>query len=579
MPRIIFKCRYLKHHFYEKHLPNYVRYIATREGVDKIDDTAKLLPATLNQIKFINQLTQDFPDTVDMFEYQDYLQSGTRGTASDLISRTLENNIDLIEKRENYVNYIAQRPRVERIGSHGLFTDSGVSVALSQVAEEVANHQGNIWTNIISLRREDAARLGYDKGKRWRDLLRSQTKMMAENMKIPIENFRWFAAFHDESFHPHIHIIAFSTNPKEAYLTEQGIERIRSTLAKEIFKQDLLSIYTEQTKRRDTLTTDSKFVMNDIIGKINEGIYENQEVEQLLVSLSSRLQKTSGKKQYGYLKSDVKNMIDHIVDELAKDERVAKLYDLWYEKRFEVLKTYKDTMPEKQPLSQQKEFKSIKNMIIAEAIQIDNQEDINSQPFTFEPDEDMDNIDKRIGIINEDEIFPPNEEPQADIDSSDTIPKNISKAVELLTKSAEQGNQFAQYTLGKLYLSGEDVPKDVQSALHWLELSAEQDNQYALYILGKLYLFGRDVEQNTKRAVWLLTASAKLGSPYAALLLRNMGQYHNAAIVLAVSRLLQDLGRLFENKAIDSDGKLKIQTDRKQLREIEEKRAAHGLRQ
>jgi hypothetical protein len=371
MPKIIFKCRYLKNGA-GNHLSNVVNYIATRNGVDKMDDSEKNLPATAGQQNLITKITEEFHETAGMFEYSDYLTEQTRGNASEFISCAIDSNYDLVEKKKNYVDYIANRPHVEKIGSHGLFTATDDPVVISKVGEEIASHQGNVWTDIISIRREDANRLGYDNAKMWKALLRAHANDIAANMKIAPENFRWYAAMHNESFHPHVHLIAYSINPKEAYLTEKGIENIKADLAKDIFRQDLMQIYTEQTKVRDELTNDSKYVMQDIVSQIQNGRYKDEKVEQLLTELSRRLKNVGGKKVYGYLKSDVKIIIDNIVDELAKDEELTKLYDIWYEQRYAVLKTYTETLPPKQPLSRQKEFKTIKNMVITEAMNLSN---------------------------------------------------------------------------------------------------------------------------------------------------------------------------------------------------------------
>lgn len=371
MPRLILKCPYLKPGGRSaEHRENYTRYISTREGVDKIDDSRRHEPATENQKQLINQVLKDFPGTKDLFEYRDYLEKPTVGNASEFITQALDQNLDRAAKRENYVDYIAKRPRAERVGDHGLFTDDGVPVTLSQVAREVAEHPGNVWLPIISLRREDAQRLGYDSGQAWRELLRSQTDEIARCFKIKRENFRWYASFHDESHHPHVHMICYSTNPYEGFLTVQGIEAMKSGLAKQIFRQDLLEIYAEQTERRDTLTQGSEKIMRELCTQVASGNTANEHTAGLILQLKKRLDNTGGKKVYGYLKPDVKRLVDEIVDELARDERIGKMYDLWYEKRFDVLRTYTDQLPEKVPLSQQKEFKPIRNMVIREALEL-----------------------------------------------------------------------------------------------------------------------------------------------------------------------------------------------------------------
>lgn len=310
-----------------------------------------------------------------MFEYADYLEKLNMGTASDFISRAIEDNAYEIEGRKSYAKYIATRPRAERFGSHGLFTDDGVQVQLSKVSEELNNHKGNIWTAIISIRREDAERLGFNTGTRWRDMLRTQTATLAENLKIPTQNLHWYAAFHNESHHPHVHLIAYSTVENEGYLTQKGVENLRSSFAKDIFQQDLLCVYEKQTEHRDKLRAEARYVVDDLVSKINSEIHINSSIQQKLLELAHRLSKTGGKKVYGYLKPDVKALVDFIVEELASDDRIAKLYDLWYEQKENTIKTYTDEVPDRIPLAQNKEFKSIKNAIIKEALKLKLAED------------------------------------------------------------------------------------------------------------------------------------------------------------------------------------------------------------
>lgn len=374
MAKLVTKFKYLK--------PNrkvsaggYAKYIATRDGVDKIDDTQKFASATTKQKNLIEKIIKDFPDCKEMFEYADYLEKLNMGTASDFISRAIEDNAYEIEGRKSYAKYIATRPRAERFGSHGLFTDDGVQVQLSKVSEELNNHKGNIWTAIISIRREDAERLGFNTGTRWRDMLRTQTATLAENLKIPTQNLHWYAAFHNESHHPHVHLIAYSTVENEGYLTQKGVENLRSSFAKDIFQQDLLCVYEKQTEHRDKLRAEARYVVDDLVSKINSEIYINSSIQQKLLELAHRLSKTSGRKIYGYLKPDVKALVDSIVEELANDGRIKKLYALWYEQKENTIRTYTDEIPDRIPLTQNKEFKSIKNAVIKEALKLNLTED------------------------------------------------------------------------------------------------------------------------------------------------------------------------------------------------------------
>ena len=375
MAKLVTKFKYLK--------PNrkvsaggYAKYIATREGVEKIDDTKKFAPATTKQKNLIEKILKDFPDSKDMFEYVDYLEKQNVGSASDFISRVMEDYAYEISGRKAYADYIATRPRAERFGSHGLFTDDGVQVQLSKVTEELDKHKGNIWTAIISIRREDAQRLGFNTGARWRDMLRTQTEALAKNLKIPMENLRWYAAFHNESYHPHVHLIAYSTVENEGYLTQKGVENLRSSFAKDIFQQDLLCIYEKQTEHRDKLRAEARDMVENLVSKINSEIYISASIQHKLLELADRLSKTKGKKVYGYLKPAVKSLVNSIVEELASDDRIKKLYDLWYEQKENTIRTYTDEIPDRIPLVNNKEFKSIKNAVIKEALKLNLTEDV-----------------------------------------------------------------------------------------------------------------------------------------------------------------------------------------------------------
>ena len=348
MAKIILKSRYLRASS-RQHSEHLIRYIAKREGVQKIDDTWKHQSATKEQQKLIEELVRDFPETKDSFEYRDYISKPSKGTASEFISRAIDDNVDFTATRENYVSYIAKRPRTERHGAHGLFTDADVPINLSKVAEEVANHEGNVWTHIISLRREDAARLGYDNAYAWRNLLRSQAETIAENMKIPLTDLRWYAAYHDESYHPHVHMVVYSAG-KEPYLTKLGIRNIKAAFARQIFRHDLLQVYVEQTNHRNELTQKSRDILSDIIASINSGSYDNPVVTDLLLKLSEQMKHHKGKKVYGYLPQAGRNIVNAVIDELAKEKDISALYDLWYEQRDKITGTYQDT-PEQRILS------------------------------------------------------------------------------------------------------------------------------------------------------------------------------------------------------------------------------------
>ena len=268
----------------------------------------------------------------------------------------------LPQEQKTYADYIATRPR-----SQGLFTDAGKEINLRQLSRELNLYQGNLWTVILSLSREDAERLGFDTAARWRDFLRSERSEIAEQLHIPQGNLRWYAAFHNEKHHPHVHLMVWSEDEKEGYLSERGIEKLRSSFAKSIFAQDWCNTYDSYTKARNTLRQESRERMREIIGAINAGTYENKTIENLLLQLARRLSTTTGKKQYGYLKPELKRLVDAIVTEFAKAPRIAELYDLWYEQKESGIRFYQDGMPERVPLTDNPEFRTMKNMILQEA--------------------------------------------------------------------------------------------------------------------------------------------------------------------------------------------------------------------
>ena len=267
-----------------------------------------------------------------------------------------------LSQEKTYADYIATRPR-----SQGLFSDEGVEINLRQLSRELNLYQGNLWTVILSLSREDAERLGFDTATRWRDFLRSERSEIAEQFHIPQGNLRWYAAFHNEKHHPHVHLMVWSEDEKEGYLSEKGIEKLRSSFAKSIFAQDWCNIYDSYTEARNTLRQESRERMREIIRAINAGSYENKTIEHLLLQLVRQLSTSTGKKQYGYLKPELKRLVDAIVTEFSKDPRIAELYDLWYEQKESGIRFYQDGMPERVPLTDNPEFRTMKNMILQEA--------------------------------------------------------------------------------------------------------------------------------------------------------------------------------------------------------------------
>ena len=559
MPRLIFKCPYVKGGSQKAaaHLSNYVRYMATREGAQKFSPNQSQLPATEKQREMVDQLLRDFPLSRGTFEYEDYATAPTRVNASEFITRALEDNYDRMAKKENYVQYIASRPRAQRTGTHALFTGSGKTLTLSQVAEEVAHHPGNVWLPIISLRREDAARLGYNDAKQWKDLLTGRAMEMAQAMKIPWDQFRWYAAFHDESHHPHVHMVCYSADGRSGYLTKEGIAQIKSGLAKEIFRNELTELYREQTQRRDDLTQRAGQVMEELVRQMETGTLEDPRMEQLMEHLAGKLKKLSGKKQYGYLKAPLKAVVDEIVDELARDPRVAQAYGLWYEMREEVLRTYKDELPERLPLSHQKEFKAIRNLVIREAVRLGELQQVfctenqtgseGSDTPEQEPDTSQKEKSEKTGAP------PPTWERRfrrawAVLQDSASPPEQTAQALEEVTAAAEAGYRPAQYRLGKVLLQGEHAPKDAGAAVRWLTAAAEQGDQYAQYALGKLYLLGQEVPEDQEQARQWFHQSAAQGNQYAQYFLNHMDSHRLQPVAWAVANLLYHMAAIFREQ-------------------------------
>lgn len=406
MARFILKWRYYKSS--SKRNSRYVKYIATRDGVEKCDDSWKYEVVSSAQKKLINSLVKDFPDSKNTMEYQDYISKQTKGLANEYINRTLEEYFDLIDDKENYIGYIANRPRVEKQGAHGLFSADNKPIDLKKVTKEIANHNGVVFTNILSLRREDADNLGYNCAAKWKDLINRNALTIAKTMNISPQNLRWYAAFHNEKHHPHVHLVTYAVGQKP-YMTESGLDLLKRTLAKDIFADENLNIYKEQTNVRNELKSEAKKLIDDIINSINNGEYSNTIVNDLLFQLTKELDKYSGRMMYGYLPKRAKNLIDGIVDEMSKDEKIQSLYDLWYKHRETIIYNYRDDMPSRISLSANNEFKSIRNSVLQEALRL---KDLEQYLFTEElvekiyipPNADLPSLPKRYNLNRTNQI-------------------------------------------------------------------------------------------------------------------------------------------------------------------------------
>ena len=635
MARLIVKSPYIKCGAGQS-AGGYLKYIATRERVEIIPDDR---PPTNKQTQLIAKLVKDFPDAKELMEYEDYLSHPTKATASALITLALESNWDRLSSMDGYAKYIALRPRAERLGEHGLFGDDD-AVDLAAVADELNHYTGNVWTHIISLHREDAERLGYNHADAWRTLLRTHRNDIAAAMKISPEDFHWYAAFHDEGNHPHVHMMAWSVKPNQAYLSKDGIRQIKSTLTNQIFRQELLHVYEQKSKSRDELVAETRKAMLELSKAMQEMTCDHPEAEQMIWDLSRQLGQVSGKKTYGYLPKPMKKLVDEIIGQMVRLPIVNECYQTWWELQCQVEDYYSEGKKRlRPPLSQQKEFRQIKNAVIREA------EHIRMNRFSFEDEEmqddgeqintyDMSYACQNLQSIANDDSFPLEERDEAaerleqlaedgdayaqyiigtayrnggllilntakaqklleraaeqDLDaaqyalgklylSDDADVRDPTKGISWLKRSADNGNDFAAYRLGKEYLSGKNTVKDAETAVSYLRQAANNGNAYAQYLLGKLTLMGEGVPKDMDAAYKWFAAARDNGHTYAEFFLKRMerGEQEPPSVLLSATRLLYHMGNIFRDNA-PAPAANGIQIDRKRLAQLRQKRVALG---
>ena len=632
MARLIMKSPYLKCGNGSS-VSGYLRYIGTRERVELLPDDR---PPTRKQEQLITKLVKDFPDSKELDEHSDCKTKPTKSNASAFISRSLEENWPAVQQSEGYMKYIATRPRAERLGNHGLFSDEE-NVDLEKAMDELDHYTGNVWTHILSLKREEAARLGYDNAKAWMNLLRANRNDIAAAMNIPPNHFRWYAAFHDESEHPHVHMMAWSVQPKEAYLTQEGIRKIKSTLTNQIFQQEMLHTYEQKSQSRDELVREARRAIRRLTREMSQSIYSAPEIEQKMEQLATQLETVKGKKSYGYLPKPVKKTVDEIVDKLEELPVVRECYDQWRALQNEVDSYYHDKPKEKKKLSQEKEFRQIKNAVIQEVERIrlgditfegadltghDEPEQVRGESYACWElrqiiQDDTLPLADRDGAAEELERLADWGDPHAQYlmgqlcrDGPLLIPdslrakhwltqaakRNLPEAqyalgklllsddleirdpdegIRWLKQAAENGNHFAAYRLGKEYLKGEVMHKDSAKAVELFTRSAKAGNQYAQYLLGKLYLTGQGVTRDQAQSVDWFSRSAAQGNQYAQFFLERQSDLHPPSVMLAATRLLYHMSRIFEDRSLPRSG-ASIHVDSKLRRKIQEKKIAMG---
>ena len=510
MPKLIVTSRYLKSGSGKrKQLYHYVKYIATREGSVPIPNANETAPATKSQQELISSLLHDFPDSKELFEYEDYQKNPTIKNGSALISVILDRNMDRLTSRENYVGYLANRPGTVKFGSHGLFSQSDEPINLEKVAKDIANHGGNVWTHVVSLRRDNAQAMGYDNLKAWRELVKRQISNIAKNQKIDMANLKWYAAFHDKKTNPHVHIIVYSTNEREGFLTNHGIEKIRSGFANDIYADELHHLYAQQTDLRNQMKKESEQLMKQLADNISQKDVDNAELIDLVAKLHEQLNSSKGKKVYGYLKADVKKTVDEIFIRLAENESIQKMYSLWCEMEQQKHDVYSSAKLQFPKLADNKEFKSVKNMIIRTVLDM-NYPVIDVEIEEPEPTEQFANDDFYVDILlkfdeseqseNDNVIFSDNDDLTAE-DFTWNDNNSVTVNVDDLPKSKYYLKWSSSYQEAcKLIYNKESKLEDFQKAEQFLLNESRSGNVLAIQDLGKLYSTDKLGEKDEKKS-------------------------------------------------------------------------------
>ena len=633
MARLIVKSPYIKYGGGQG-ADGYMRYIATRERVEIIPDDR---PPTRKQEQLITKLAKGFPDVKELLEYEDYVRKPTKANASSLITLALEEHWKQVQQTDGYMKYIATRPRAERLGDHGLFGDAE-HVDLGTAMSELERYTGNVWTHIISLHREDAERLGYNNAQAWRALLWAHRNDIAAAMHVPPQDFRWYAAFHNEGHHPHVHMMAWSVKPGQAHLDMDGIRSIRSQLTNHIFQQELLHVYEQKSVSRDKLVKETRKVMLELSRQMRETVCEHTQAEQMIWKLSQQLGTVKGKKSYGYLPRLLKRQVDEIVDQLEQIPVVNECYQKWWELQCQVNAFYSGKKQPRPPLSKQKEFRVIRNAVIREA------ENIRLGKVTFEDEkmeergEWVDNWevsyeclrlrarieDRKLPLAQRDEavedlerlaehgdvhaqyflgllyrdgglLLPDAEQavhwlelaakqnlPAAQYAlgklylSDDPEVRDVDDGLRWLESAARNGNADAAYSLGKEYLTGKSVQKDAVKAVEYLRHAADQNHPWASYLLGKLYLTGNGVSRDEEEAWNCFRMADAYGHPNAQYILERQDQWHQPQRLMTVSRLLYHMSNIFRDNAPTASAQPRLHIDRKRMQELQELRIALG---
>ena len=477
--------------------------------------------------------------------------------------------MDRLTSRKNYVSYLANRPGAVKFGKHGLFSQSDEPVELEKTAKEIAAHGGNVWTHVVSLRRDSAQAMGYDNLKAWRDLVKRQIANIAKSQKIEMKNLRWYAAFHDKKTNPHAHIIVYSANEREGFLTNRGIEKIRSGFTNDIYQDELHHLYQQQTDPRNLLKKESAEFMRKLVNDIAGNAFEDTELIKLVGKLNDQLKSVTGKKVYGYLKPEIKQTVNAIFESLAENDSIQKMYKLWCEMEQQKHDVYSSAKLQFPTLVDNKEFKSVKNMIVQTVLDMNSPVidiEIEEPELTEKTDDnditdippqydefDMADGDLNRNVENEvtaDTVNTPKskyhikwsnayKEACRLIYDKNAKPEDFQKAEQLLLSESNSGNILAIHDLGKLYSTDKLGEKDDEKSYQYYEEAlqgfieiepiSDKLKPYLQYRIGKMYCYGLGTEQDYEKAfVWFLK-SAQEGNKFAQYSLANLYYYGNGA--------------------------------------------------
>ncbi len=484
MPKIIVTTCYIKPTAHKK-FGNYIKYIATREGV------AKPIPQQKTSVEL---------------------------------------------DREIFMSYLDSRPN-----SHGLFSEKDNPIVLDKAAKEVANHKGALWTHIVSLKRTDAERMGYIDLEHWRDLVRRHISDIAAAQKIKPENIRWYAAFHNKETNPHVHIVTYSVDPKEGYLTKEGIEKIRSAFANDIYRDELQNLYHQQTVVRDKLRSEAESVMKNLLSELKNSSLDAPQPEQLVLKLQSQLKNSKGKKIYGYLPPNVKQTVDQIVAELAKNLVLKKMYDEWCKLEQQKYDTYTSAIQKFPPLAENKVFKPIKNAVIRAALDMD-------LPISEKESEI---------IVNDESLL------QEDLE----IEKN---------NSANKKSWRSDYKKAYEFLSSGDYTAAYKELC---KINEKNPNAKILYRLGIMTVKGIGCEADFDVGIEMIRQSAELGSEYAQQFLEQREKYNQSKVQNAAVSMLFSFAKLISDDYNRNQRGQNMRTEHKLKSAIRRKKLALGLKE